>query len=289
MMKTDMGIGVYKNESGAAGTLDVRKIGEPMSPHRNFDVTISEPCSQNWELIQTRNAARFCEQCNRSVVDTASMTAKQVELLAMRSAAGESICARVTKTSDGALLVRDEDRATRFSGAARAAISMVLAAGLPAAAQTAASSEKLPPCVPITRPDQIVSGCEKPQPPATVTGRLLRPDGSAVHSGLVYLNGEGKTALYVLDQLGMFELHEQPGTYDIIVQTGPEQAEHIGAVQLHNGFQSFGDVRTRDHQEALIESDSTGILVGEVSSTVRWSWKSRIRHPLLYMRSVLHG
>jgi hypothetical protein len=255
---------------------------------RRFEVEIAEPCSQSWAAMRAVSGGRHCDACRRDVVDVASLTAKQAELLAMRSAAGDSICARVTRDGAGELVLR-RDTGGRLPAMRGVLMSAVLAAGVPALAQGVDGAErvKLPPCGPPAKPDETVTGCDRVEPPATVTGTLRHPDGTAVTSGLVRVSGHNEYKWYVVDELGTFEIHEEPGTYDFIVQTGPDQAEHVGVVELHAGYQAFGEMRTQAGQAALVD-DNSYTTVGEMVMTLKkWGWKTRLRHPLLYVRSVI--
>ncbi len=151
-------------------------------------------------------------------------------------------------------------------------LSTALVAGLPAAAQRATEA----PPVPAELPGKAV-----------VIGRLLRPDGSRVDSGLISFVREGYSGpLFVADDRGRFEIDVEPGVYDVYVQTGSEQAERMGAVELHAGVQSFGDVRTRAGQPGFAAETET--TMGNVIAIVSWDWKMKLRHPVLYVRSVRH-
>jgi hypothetical protein len=162
-------------------------------------------------------------------------------------------------------------------------LSAALAAGLPAAAQTTGMT----PAIEVAVAPHASEGNDDSQ--AVLTGRLLKPDGTPVDSGLIYLAGEhSSSGVYVVDSLGRFELHAAPGSYDVVVQTGTTQAEHIPLVVLHEGQQSVGDVKTLAGRGDLVASADESFTMGDVVSTIRWSWRNRFRHPVLYVRSVVH-
>ena len=222
--------------------------------------------------------ARRCGVCEKTVHDLAHLTAGKVEVLAMRAAAGDAVCARITRRSDGELMMRQEREIAGRSYAGAVVLSAALTAGLPAAGQTPQGSTLVAEAGPHASAELV--RVEEHPAEAIITGRLLKPDGTPVEAGLIYISG----SFYVADDRGRFELHAAPGTYDVAVQTGPRQAEHMPSVVLHEGKQSFGDVRTLANQADLLDSYST--TGGVMKSTVRWSWRGRLRHPVLYLRSV---
>jgi hypothetical protein len=154
----------------------------------------------------------------------------------------------------------------------------------PAGSAEVAASGEYPECGPLPKDlNAVVHGCWKPQPPATVTGRVLRPDGTPVTGGLLRVSAPGVgSTLYVLDEIGSFELHEQPGTYEIRLQTGEAEGRLISEVELHAGRQEFGDVRTLAGQPDEAEVVVTlGEVAGIKVRTAYW-----LRHPVMYARYV---
>lgn len=251
-------------------------------PQSRFELSTPEPCSQDWETMSGDARRRYCTSCAETVVDLAYLTRREVEVLAMRAAAGEKVCCRITRRSDGELVTKDEAVA-RSSHRGSVLLSAALAAGLPAAAQTA----KMIPAVEAAVASPLgAAGNDDSQ--AIITGRLLKPDGTPVDTGLVYLADEhSRTRLFVVDSLGRFELHAAPGAYDVVVQTGADQAEHIPVVLLHEGQQSFGDVRTQAGRSDLVAAADPDTTMGTVMSTIGPSWHNRFRHPVLYVRALI--
>lgn len=59
-------------------------------------ITIAEPCSQNWDEMEKKDGYNFCEACNKCVVDfTDYSSAEIIKTLANSST---EICGRLTKT-----------------------------------------------------------------------------------------------------------------------------------------------------------------------------------------------
>lgn len=247
----------------------------------SFELSTPEPCSQDWAAMSGDLRQRYCSLCAKTVIDLAHLTHREIEVLAMRAAAGDKVCCRITRRSDGELVMKEEPTA-RSSHRGSVLLSAALAAGLPAAAQ----GPKMTPAIEVAVAPIASEPGDDSQ--AIITGRLLKPDGTPVDTGLVYLDGEHANGrIFVVDSLGRFELHAAPGSYDVVVQTGVDQAQHIAAVVLHEGQQSFGDVRTQAGRGDLVGPEES-FTAGGMIATVRWTWRSRFRHPVLYARSVVH-
>jgi|GEM_PF-6907455 len=239
-----------------------------------LEVSTPEPCTQSWEAMQGDHRQRHCAACAKTVHNLAFLTRREIELLAMRAAAGEEVCSRITRDADGELLMKADPRYSHVSRSV--VLSAALMAGLPAAAQSANVGLKT--AAVVEEPSVGV---------ARVTGRLMKPDGSPVDTGLIYVAPEGSAGqFYVVDSVGMFEFRVPPGTYDFAVQTGPGEAQRIRTAVLHEGEQSFGDVKTQAGRDdlAVTAEYTTG---GTMSATLSWSWRGRLRHPVLFVRSLV--
>lgn len=57
-------------------------------------VNITEPCSQNWDLMEKRKDERFCESCQKCVVDFS--TYSNTEIVKALSSSKIDICGRMT-------------------------------------------------------------------------------------------------------------------------------------------------------------------------------------------------
>ncbi len=239
-----------------------------------MELTTPEPCSEAWDAMRGDSRQRYCEECAKTVHNLAGLTRREVELLAMRADAGERVCCRITRDIDGSVVLRGDAGRGHGLRSGSVLLSAAIAAALPAAAQMTN----------VAPGASAVSSAGM----ARVTGRLLKPDGSPVDTGLIAFGPDGgSTGFYVADSSGRFEFEAPPGLYDFVVQTGSGQAQHMPVVALHEGEQSFGDVRTeagRSDLDLNVAYSSTG---GALSSTISWSWHGRLRHPLLYVRSVL--
>jgi hypothetical protein len=247
---------------------------------RGFELSVVQPCAESWDAMRREGRVRFCESCNQVVQDLALMTDRQVQVLAMRAAAGERVCGRITRRMNGELVTLGSEPTRTAAIAQRALLASVFGVGLPMAAQE--SGQAVQPQVEV----MLKEVQPEPQPipgKAVVIGRLLHPDGRRVDTGLVYVqDAEGYGPLYVLDASGWFEIHVVPGVYDFVVKTGKDQVEHVPGVILHEGVQEFGDLRTRTGQQApeIVQT----FTVGEVVSVrTRWGWNA-FRHPILYAR-----
>ncbi|WP_113653884.1 carboxypeptidase-like regulatory domain-containing protein [Pedobacter namyangjuensis] len=61
-----------------------------------ISVQIAEPCTQNWELMEDRSKGRFCEACQKCVVDFSNHS--NAEIVKIIASSNESICGRLSVT-----------------------------------------------------------------------------------------------------------------------------------------------------------------------------------------------
>jgi hypothetical protein len=258
---------------------------DAMAKQRCFELSVAQPCAESWEAMRKEGRSRFCESCGKVVQDLSRISDRQVQELAMRAAAGEAVCGRVTRRMDGELVTLGPGQTRTAVMAQRALLAGAFAAGLPAVAQGAGQAVQ-------RQDDAEVMLREVPPEPqpipgkAVVIGRLLHPDGRRVDTGLVYVqNAQGYGPFYVVDASGWFEIHTAPGVYNFVVRTGKDQIERVPGVVLHEGVQQFADIRTRAEEQAT-EFEETYTFVGEITArvTTRWSW---FRHPVVYARYLM--
>jgi hypothetical protein len=60
------------------------------------NISIAEPCSQNWEQMEKRGEHNFCEACNKCVVDFSSYTNE--EIIKTLTHADSDVCGRLSQT-----------------------------------------------------------------------------------------------------------------------------------------------------------------------------------------------
>ncbi len=68
-------------------------------------VTIPLPCDQPWETMAGNEYSRFCDRCQKQVVNLTALTDQQVAVVA-----GQLPCVRVVKNASGALVTRTTRR-----------------------------------------------------------------------------------------------------------------------------------------------------------------------------------
>ncbi|TCD08518.1 hypothetical protein EZ449_11785 [Pedobacter frigidisoli] len=59
-------------------------------------ISIAEPCSQNWEEMEKRDGYNFCEACSKCVVDFTGYS--NAEIIKTLANASTEVCGRLTKT-----------------------------------------------------------------------------------------------------------------------------------------------------------------------------------------------
>jgi hypothetical protein len=57
-----------------------------------FTLSVPQPCTQSWEEMTTADQGRFCQQCQKTVIDFSMMNDQQI--IAFISTSGGSLCGR---------------------------------------------------------------------------------------------------------------------------------------------------------------------------------------------------
>ncbi|MCZ4244442.1 hypothetical protein [Pedobacter punctiformis] len=59
------------------------------------NISIAEPCSQNWELMEKRDGHHFCETCSKCVIDFSTYT--NAEIIKTLASANSEVCGRMSQ------------------------------------------------------------------------------------------------------------------------------------------------------------------------------------------------
>jgi hypothetical protein len=94
-------------------------------------VRVASPCKERWSEMTGDDHVRFCGRCEKNVYDLSSLTSAQAE--ALLRGAGESMCVRFFRRSDGTILTSDCPVGARRKNVWRRAATAAVATGLAAA------------------------------------------------------------------------------------------------------------------------------------------------------------
>ncbi|MCV2486132.1 energy transducer TonB [Flavobacterium sp. SH_e] len=64
---------------------------------RNYKISISRPCHENWDEMTSNGNGRFCMSCSKTVVDFASMLPEEIQQYIIKNQ-GSKICGRFKKS-----------------------------------------------------------------------------------------------------------------------------------------------------------------------------------------------
>lgn len=59
------------------------------------EISINEPCTQNWELMEKRGGEHFCSSCQKCVIDFSAFN--EAEIIRVLSNTTEEVCGRLTR------------------------------------------------------------------------------------------------------------------------------------------------------------------------------------------------
>ncbi|RDC55541.1 hypothetical protein DU508_14755 [Pedobacter chinensis] len=161
-------------------------------------ITIAEPCSQNWDEMDKREGFNFCQACNKCVIDFTGYS--NAEIIKTLASSSSEICGRLTQNQltqlNYHLVIAPANRNwMKYLG--------VLAIGVSIFAQSA-SAQAIKPSVVTTVSKKLKSDEKKPFKIKKITGRILDADKKPLEGiRLVILN----TRYYaVTDQDGKYEI-----------------------------------------------------------------------------------
>lgn len=94
---------------------------------------VASPCSASWDKMVGDDVTRFCGECEKDVHNLSAMTRAEAEAF-LRERAGEEVCVRFYRRSDGTVLSSDCAVGARRRRRRRAALVVAGAGALSAAA-----------------------------------------------------------------------------------------------------------------------------------------------------------
>jgi hypothetical protein len=220
-----------------------------------FRLSTSNPCTEDWAEMHGTSRERRCDLCDKQVHNLAQMKAREIEALVTE--AKGSLCARITRRSDGSLVTLKTWAKPSF--AAGAVASLALAS--PAVAQTSSDA-----------PAQAI-----------LTGTILTPDGTKPASGATIALRQQDVVVVttIADAHGHFRIAAPPGNYQIRIKQNALFGDHIRDASLHAGEQSISPVRT--HIDPY-EDGQQFVTMGEVVSVVSYPASYAFRHPWRYLK-----
>ena len=166
------------------------------------DISIGKPCSENWQEMDAKTGGRFCQNCQKQVIDFTDKTDEDLRRIVAEN--GSLLCGRFRKSQIGEPLAIPEKR-IGFSGFFKKAAAT---AATLAIMQTAAQAADPPPKTFIEISDTDRLSLPDPSPNTVVTGIVLTegfdniPDDIQVK--LVYQSSEGRKTVEQTTHAGLF-------------------------------------------------------------------------------------
>jgi hypothetical protein len=234
-----------------------------------FELEIAKPCRESWQGMSGGVTERYCLSCKKNVHNLASMSTHGI--LKVLAESDGPLCARITRRADGSIVTADPpQRGGLASRVAGVLVGAALSAGAAAAQGPAEQSGTA-----------IVSGTVHNPPGKGLTAApeiLFIEDGKLIQQ--VTANSDGS-----------WKAEVGPGTYDVVIRTGPMFGERINAVTLHAGEQSFAPLNERFDFGRLGLEDyaEQTVLMGAVASIGKYPVSYLFKHPLRYMKNLHHN
>jgi hypothetical protein len=168
---------------------------------KKFQLDINDPCSENWDEMTSTGCGRFCNSCQKQVVDFTKMDDQQLALFFQKNTA--NVCGRLRQDQLGKDLVVPRKQIPWFRYLLKMIIPAMLFSNkgytqgavrkvLPRTLQTPVDITRIK-----TMPDDTISK-------RTITGRVVDLDGNGIEAASVILQGTGTGAITTKD--GFFRL-----------------------------------------------------------------------------------
>jgi len=235
-----------------------------------FELEIAKPCDESWQEMSGGTTERHCSSCKKNVHNLAAMSTPRI--LKVLAESDGHLCARITRRADGSIVTADApQRGGLFSRAAGIFLGAALSAGAAAAQGPPEQSGK-----------------------ALVTGTVHNPKNMKLTSPpeVLFIQQDKLIERVAANADGSWTTTVAPGTYDVVIRTGPMVGERIKLVELHSGEQSFAPLQERFDLGHLGIEDHFAeetVTVGDVIGTYRYPISYVFKHPLRYMKNLRHN
>lgn len=203
-------------------------------------ITIPNPCTNNWEQMIGNDQIRFCNQCSSQVFDLSKMTKKQVEGLVTEKQG--NLCARIIRRADGTIQTIDNStnkvsRIQPILKAASATIFVLISFSALANAQTQLKTT-LP--IIVSLPDKSTEHLE---PSAQIYGPIYDSSRAVMAGADITLTNEttGEIHQTISNEEGNYYIYSLvPGLYTIeVVSTGFEHFQRKSIALAPNNHLYF--------------------------------------------------
>jgi len=142
-------------------------------------LTISQPCNEDWESMAGNDQVRFCQHCNLHVNDLSQMTRREALRLVTKSRG--RLCVRQVRTAGGEILKRESQILHQLGGRVSRIAAGAFAAAISISTAAAQSSSE------VTQPPAAVKVLSVVPEGAGVSGVVSDPNGAVVPGATITL------------------------------------------------------------------------------------------------------
>jgi len=153
-----------------------------MGKQRKIEISILKPCSEDWDKMTPEGNGRFCNQCNKTIIDFSTFTDK--ELLDYFTTAKQKICGVYNPTQLNRIISAPQPSDTSIFK--KALFGTALAAGVTASTQSQAQ----------TQPDNTTQTTHTTKKTYHMMGEVVATKPDKI-SGIVKDSKTGKPIYYV--------------------------------------------------------------------------------------------
>lgn len=253
-------------------------------------LSIPNPCANNWEQMVGNDQIRFCTQCNGQVFDLSKMTRKQAEALVTEKQG--NLCAKITRHSDGTIQTIDNitNKVSYIQPIAKAASATIFTLMSFSALANAQTSPKTNIPIIVSVPQAQKQDKEPIDRSAQIYGSIYDSSRAVITGADIILTNEttGDTYKTTSNEEGKYSIKSlAPGLYTMeIVTSGFENFQQKSIVLTPNNSllveaNLIMDLTT----EKVKEQESNEVLIctttGGQLSSIRESPRKRILNGLM--------
>lgn len=177
-----------------------------------IQITIPQPCSEDWNEMTPQEQGRFCDSCQRCVVDLTGFTDEELYRF-LNERKGQKICGRLKSTQlNRRINIPHQPHSTLYKWVIAAGLALVFVASPEEStfAQTPMIQHNIPGIAP-DQPDKVADSIK-------ISGIVVDNNNDPVISALVIVRSADIEKQVVTDFDGNYSVTMLPGTYELAVR-----------------------------------------------------------------------
>lgn len=200
-------------------------------------ISIPSPCHENWDGMTPNKKGRFCNSCQKTVLDFTNSSDREIASVLKNS---KNACGRFRTAQLDRELVIPKEKSSLWVAASAAVISFVTIGNNDVSAQTPTNTEQH-----ISETDEIIGDTIALAPINRIVKGIVSENGNPIHNATVINKSNNKTA--ITDPDGIFRIEANIGDTLSVSYIGLTTKEVI--------------VNSHDNTNIVMEMESIGLII----------------------------